>query len=444
MKKLFILLTVVSLMAIPGFAFAHGSAEKSSATSGSNRASMKLQMWIAGNPVTKPIYVGEANAYAKNHGGVKVDVTDLPGPAYTQKLDTALAAGKPPAIFQLFGPGPQMNTLVKGNKIANLDASLKAHPSFTSRIIPAALVQGQSNGKQYGIPYNIFQEAVVFYNKKDFKKAGISSVPKTWPELMTDVRKIKSAGMIPISVSGTEADNWYGWWLENYEVRLAGDGVGKALKQGNTGVFNTQPVRTAATAMQKLVKEHAFEPGYTTTSEANNVPYALLGTGKAAMLLYGAFVPNFIKQVSPNFIKSGNMGWFSYPSVPGGKDNSVVDLSSTPMLVVNKNMSNSRVKAAEGFLEWFIYSPSQVTALARTGNVGPEAKAVSIVSKVAPADLKPYMLFELRQALHAKTSFVHWGNLIPTSSKSTWNTLKEELFSLKITPQQFASKAAQM
>lgn len=444
MKKLAVFLAVFAFMVSGGLLFASGNHESKSATAASSGAQTSIQMWIAGNPVTKPIYVGEADAFSQSHPGVKVSVTDLPGPAFTEKLNTALAAGQPPAIYQLFGPGPQMRTLVQGNKLANLNALVASGSSLKDRVIPAALQQGRLNGVQYGIPYNIFQEAVIFYNKSAFKKAGIAGVPTTWPEFMTDVAKLKSAGIIPISIAGAENNNWYGWWLENYEVRLGGQSVTQSIKNGDLSALNSSSVVEAAKAMQDLVKAGAFEPGYTTTSEANNIPYAYLGTGKAGMLMYGAFVPNFIQQVTPNFIKNGDMGWFSFPSVPGGADNQVVDLSSTPQLVVNANMSASNIKLAEDFLKYFVYSPAQVKALAQTGNVGPAAQARPVVAQYAPAALKSYMLFQLDEALQAKQSFIGWGNLIPTSTTSTWNSLKEKLFSLTITPAQFAAQASKM
>jgi hypothetical protein len=54
------------------------------------------------------------------------------------------------------------------------------------------------------------------------------------------------------------------------------------------------------------------------------------------------------------------------------------------------------------------------------------------------------MHFQLAEALHARKSFVLWSSLMPTSSTSTWNRLLEELFTAKITPQQFAQQAAKM
>jgi ABC-type glycerol-3-phosphate transport system substrate-binding protein len=403
-----------------------------------------LQMWIAGNSVTGPIYKAEAKAYSKSHPGVNISVTDLPGPAYTPKLDAALAAGSEPAIYQMFSPGPQMKTLVKNNRLASLAGLMSADPSLKSRIIPSFLAQGQVNGQQYGIPYNIFQETVVLYSKPDFKKAGITSPPASWPEFTQDVSKLKSAGLIPVSIAGAESNNWFEYWLENYEVHLGGPGVTNQIAQGNMSALNSAPVIQAATAMQNLAKAGAFEPGYTTTSEANNVPYALLGTSKAAMLLFGAFTPNFVEQSVPAFVKNGDMGWFKFPAVPGGTGNNILDLVSTPMLVVNNTMSKANISAAENFLKSFVYSPGQVTALAKSGNVGPAAKAAPAVSAAAPADLKPYMLFQLSEALDASKSVAGWTNLMPTSMTSTWNNLQEQLFTGQITPQQFAQQAAKM
>ena len=409
----------------------------------SRRVSANIQMWIAGNNTTKPIYDAEAAAFSKSHPGINVTITDLPGPAYTQKLDTALAANQLPAIFQEFSPGPAVQQLVRSKQIVDLTPYIAKHSVITRRILASALAQGQVHGQQYGVPYNIFQETVILYNKSDFRKAHISGPPKTWVELNADIAKLKAAGIIPISISGTESDNWYELWLENYEVHHSGLGVTKALEQGKSAALGTAPVVEAARAMQQLVKMKAFEPGYTTISEANDIPYALLGTGKAAMLLYGAFTPNFVNEAVPNFSASGNMGWFSFPSVSGGKDNSVIDLASQPQLVVNAHMSKSAITAAEEFLTSFVYSPGQVAALSKTGNVGPFANSLYLVKQRAPKDLKAYMLFELGEAKQS-SSFISWSQLLPPSQTTNWNNLLEELFSMAITPSQFAAQAAKL
>ena len=404
---------------------------------------VNLQMWIAGNSTTEPIYDAEAATFSKTHPGVTVTVTDLPGPAYTTKLDTGLAANKLPAIYQEYSAGPELQQLARNKKIVNLSPFLKTNPVIGRRILPSALAQGQINGQQYAIPYNIFQEIVLIYNKADFAKAHIKQAPSTWTEFTNDIAKLKRSGFIPLSISGTEADNWYELYLENYEVRSAGLGVTDALQKGHLSALGSAPVVKAAAAMQQLVRSGAFEPGYTTTSEANDVPYALLGTGKAAMILYGAFLPNFIDEAVPGFAASGKMGWFSFPSVPGGKGNSVIDLSSQPELVVNANMNKLAIKDAEEFLSNFVYSPGQVAALARTANVGPIANSLQLVKRWAPSDLKSYMLFEVSEA-HASSSFISWSQYLPLAETTNWNNLLTQLFSLSITPSQFAASAARL
>ena len=417
-----------------------GSSVKSS--SGGGGGGDSIQMWVAGNSTTKPIYTAEAAAYSKTHN-VSVSLTDLPGPAYTQKLDAALAAGKPPAIYQLFSPGPQMKTLVAGHHLADLSSLVSGPGGLKSRILPTALAQGQLDGKQYGIPYNIFQESVVIYSKPDFKKAGITGTPATWSDLMADVGKLKKAGFIPAATAGSESNNWYELWLENYEVHLAGLGVSQSLQKGDYKALDTAPVVKAATAMQQLIKTNPFEPGYTTTSESNDVPYALIGTGKAAMVLNGAYTPNFIEDVAPSFVKKGQMGWFSFPAVTAGGDDAI-DLSSQPQLVVSADQSKAKISASEAFLKSFVFSTPQEHALASSGNVGPEANAADLVSKYAPKDLKSYMEFQLSEASKPKDSFLSWSQYIPTSQTDTWNSLLEKLFSLKISPQAFARQAAKM
>lgn len=400
-----------------------------------------INMWVAGNNVTKPIYTAEVEAYSKAHSGVNVVLTDLPGPQYVQKYDAAAAAGKLPEIFQMPGVPRALQTLVSSNKIADLSSLFSAGSALKSRVLPVSLAAGQVNGRQYGVPYNIFQEAVVIYSKTAFQKAGISQPPKTWPDLLQAVKRLKNAGIIPISVSGTATDNWYEWWLEGYEERLDGLGVYNSIKKGDLSALNSPPVIKAAQAMQELVKLEPFEPGYTTTSESNNIPFALLGSNKAGMLLYGAFTPNFVAQAAPDFVESGQMGWFSFPTVPGGTGADIVNLGTPPLLLVNKALSPSKAKAAKEFLASFVYSKEQVTALAKTGNVGPAGNAAAVVEANAPAHLKSYMQFELSLSTNAKGATL-WNNYLPPDSLSKWNDLLVQLFSLKITPEQFAKEAS--
>lgn len=121
----------------------------------------------------------------------------------------------------------------------------------------------------------------------------------------------------------------------------------------------------------------------------------------------------------------------------------MVNLSSQPQLVVNADMSKTDIKYAEEFLSDWVYTPRQIEALAKLGNVGPFIGNLALVKRYAPSDLRKYMLFELGEA-KAKQSFLMWSQYVPTADTTTWEGLLDKLFTLGITPAKFAAAAAKL
>jgi len=63
------------------------------------------------------------------------------------------------------------------------------------------------DGKVYGLPMGAQAIPVVYYNKTQFKEAGITSVPKTWAEFLTACEKLKAKGFTPL-LAGGGSDGW--------------------------------------------------------------------------------------------------------------------------------------------------------------------------------------------------------------------------------------------
>jgi ABC-type glycerol-3-phosphate transport system substrate-binding protein len=57
-------------------------------------------------------------------------------------------------------------------------------------------------GKHFQLPANTQTIPPVYYNKKLFADAGISSTPKTWAELETDAGKLTEKGIAPFTIGG--------------------------------------------------------------------------------------------------------------------------------------------------------------------------------------------------------------------------------------------------
>jgi len=140
--------------------------------------------------------------YQHMHPGVTIKIDPL-SPTYpTQYQESVLQAGTASDVFasvwvqQEFPDVPkgywtdltpylnQPNPYVKGNK------------RWIDTFVPQIVQQTAFLGHYYQVSPNA-QDALFFYNKDIFAKAGITSPPATWAQLIDDSAKIKKAGFIP-------------------------------------------------------------------------------------------------------------------------------------------------------------------------------------------------------------------------------------------------------
>jgi raffinose/stachyose/melibiose transport system substrate-binding protein len=61
-----------------------------------------------------------------------------------------------------------------------------------------------------------------YYNKALFKKAGITSEPKTWAQLIADSKKLKAAGIDPGAIDSSTV---YSWWNRIFSANVVGQKV---------------------------------------------------------------------------------------------------------------------------------------------------------------------------------------------------------------------------
>src|SRR6266571_4773340 len=84
-------------------------------------------------------------------------------------------------------------------------------------IMPKFLADTGYQGTPYGIPFTT-STRVLYYNKKIFAAAGISSPPQTWAQLQADAAKIKAKGYIgyglPLGSEEAQAESLM-WFLGN-------------------------------------------------------------------------------------------------------------------------------------------------------------------------------------------------------------------------------------
>src|SRR3954451_16246829 len=169
------------------------SSKSSSSSASSSGKPVTINWWhIANTDPLKTVWKQAADEYMKAHPNVTIKITVLENEAFKAKLTTNMQAGNPPDIFQSWGGGTRKE---------QADASLvndisEPTKSWIDTLNPAAVGLYKVGDKQYGVPYNLGMVGV-WYNKALFKKAGIESPPATWTELLSDVQKLKAAGITP-------------------------------------------------------------------------------------------------------------------------------------------------------------------------------------------------------------------------------------------------------
>ncbi|MFI6450257.1 ABC transporter substrate-binding protein [Streptosporangium amethystogenes] len=113
-------------------------------------------------------------------------------------LTTKLQAQTPPDTFQGHA-GAELQGYIKAGQLEPLNFlydELKLKDVFPQQLIDQISVQGQV----YSVPVNIHRSNVMWFNPAVLKEAGVTEVPKTIPDFVAALEKVKQKGKIPLSI----------------------------------------------------------------------------------------------------------------------------------------------------------------------------------------------------------------------------------------------------
>lgn len=289
------------------------SAAAPSAAASASAAAVVINWYhVQNNDPGKALWQKLADEYTAAHPNVKVNLTVLENEAFKTKLTTLLQAGTPPDLFQSWGGGG-LREQQQAGLVKDITADVA---SWKDEINPGALGMYQVDGKQYGIPFDLGMVGF-WYNKQQFEKAGITTAPATWDDLLADVGKLKAAGLTPIALAGK--DKWPGMFYWAYlAVRECGkDAMDNAV---TTGDWSAACFVEAGNQLQKLIDLKPFQQGFLGAIwDGAGSGAASMATGKGAMQLMGQWLPGTVAANSADKKGMGdNLGWFPFPGVTGG------------------------------------------------------------------------------------------------------------------------------
>ena len=328
------------------------SSPSSTSSSAAAGKTVTLQFWNAYN-TTDAEASTMANViipqFEKENPGIKVDSVVYPYADLLQKFLAAVAAGDPPNIMRsdiIWVPqlASQGVLLPLGN--------LPWYSSIAASALPGPLSTTKWQGQAYALPLDTNTQAL-FWNKTDFKAAGIAGPPTTLAQLYADAAKltVKSKQQFGLGVDGTDI-----WNVAPY-IWSNGGGFTNATYTSASGVMSDASTEAEVSTLDNLLKAgdigSDFRGGSGAVSGETGFPkgeYAMYLDGPWAVPTYSALTPPPDYGIAP--VPTGSAGSIS---TVGGED-----------LVIPKNASN--LADTEKFAQ-FLESPFSQLAMAKVGQM---------------------------------------------------------------------------
>lgn len=326
--------------------------------SGSKAISVWTWYGNQGMPNNSPL----GSEFEKANSGTTVNIRTFGNTNdYSPALAAAIAAGSTPDIY-----APSFSAISYGQQGVALDLRQALGDAFLSQFFQSDNDQFTSNGKQYGLGWNA-QSFGLFYDPAQLEKAGVQP-PDTWADLIAMAPKLKTAGLIPLSMSANPS---YG--LSDFVAPLitqASDDPTLLLKidaQEDGKTWNDDAVVAALDKFQSLVKGGVFGAGLLAVTYATGEQ--LLTTGKTAFLWDGSWVPNDLEASSPSF----TYGVAQNPAWESGAKHWTGDQAGAALSV---SAHSANVDEALSFIK-FIFEPARYSATLNAAQAMPATKAAA-------------------------------------------------------------------
>jgi ABC-type glycerol-3-phosphate transport system substrate-binding protein len=227
-----------------------------------------------------------AKAFHKLHPNITVNVVSQPATNYFAQLQAAAISKTGPDLAVMW---TGLFTLQYKDFLLNLKGKVPA--ADLARVDPNALKWTSDGFNAANGPYVIPLENqfyIGFYNKADFQRAGVTSVPADWSQLFAACKKLRAAGFTPITYGnggqplGAE---FYPWYDMSYMM------IGSYSVSQWLGLYSGQIPWTSATNAAQLAQWSQLKNSGCTNSDVltNTNNLGQFETGKAAMMVDGTW-----------------------------------------------------------------------------------------------------------------------------------------------------------
>jgi raffinose/stachyose/melibiose transport system substrate-binding protein len=256
--------------------------------------------------------VEQINAEFKQaNPGVEIVTESYPDQPYQQKIKIYATAKQLPDVFKYWSFSTLLKPLVDGGFVMALNKADFAKYGY----VPGALESNIWGGKLYGIPVSA-DMWVIYYNKKLFQDAGVTTLPTTIEDLEALAPRFKAKGIIPMVTDGKDA-----WPLSlTYDVlieRVNGDFSRPQAALDRKAKFTDPDFVEGARQFLKFVQSGLFQDDLMVSDYGAS--RNLFGQGKAAMYVMGSWEMGLAADTNFSEEFRANVDAFKFPVLKSGK-----------------------------------------------------------------------------------------------------------------------------
>jgi multiple sugar transport system substrate-binding protein len=259
------------------------------AGSGSDAAAKHgpISIWYSNNAQEVAWGKQAVDAWNTAHPTEKVSAQEIPaGQTSEAVIAASITAGNAPCLIYNTSPAAVPNFQAQGGLVPLDDFADGA--SYIKERSGATGDQYKSpDGKFYQLPWKA-NPVMIFYNKKVFKKAGISTTDPplgTYTEFLDAAKKVVSSGAAKYAIYPSPSSQFFQPWFDFYPMYAAESG-GKQLVENKKATFDSDAGRAVAGLWQQIYAQNlAGKEAYTGDSFADGTA-AMGSVGPWAIAAY--------------------------------------------------------------------------------------------------------------------------------------------------------------
>ncbi len=269
---------VAALMLSMGLAACGGGGTPSSKSKAPSYG--PISIWYSNN--AQEITWGEQEVAAWNrlHPTQKVTGQQIPAAQSSEEvISAAITAGSEPCLIYNTAPAAVPDFEQAGGLVP-LNDFPGAVSYIQTRTGPIASMYKSPDGKYYQMPWKS-NPVVIFYNRTEFAKAGISTTNpplSTYSEFLATAKRVVSSGAAKYAIFPSPSSEFYEAWYDFYPLYAAESG-GKLLVEKGKATFDSPAGKAVAAFWAQLYSEK-LAGNETVTGD----PFA---NGTAAMAIVG-------------------------------------------------------------------------------------------------------------------------------------------------------------